>query len=176
MTHSPLSVADAQQLRRAVARERLRDESGAVAAIRRAVRALAADNPERAMTTSEVLKHAAAEGAVYTPITLQQALVKEATLADGAVVRVQHGAYRLRVAGDTQAPVGLAVRDHVLAALSSMRAAGCGPVTFRELEEHVAGLGLRFSARALYHGLRQLLVDPSSGVVRVRPCRYQVRS
>jgi hypothetical protein len=169
--HSPLSVPAVQQLRRAEQRSPDVVPHGAVAAVRRAASALT-EAGATTMTMDELVREAAHQVGGYERNTLVRAVHEQARAARGMLTWVTTGAYRARRPGDLAGTARSQVATHVLTALRQLTAAGLTPASRRDIEAVLAANGLRYSTRAVSHGLTQLVRAANATVRRTSSGRY----
>jgi hypothetical protein len=156
--YGPVSVRDIKQ--RAAERRRFINESPSRRALLAAVAALTAHDPGAVFSNAQVHAALAVAGHHWSRGTVRDLFEDEASSPAGRLLRVRRGHFRLRgeihrarrVTTPTLAPV----RDHVLDALRELAAEGRKRVTRAEVEQRLAASEMRYSQRAVRHGLQQL--------------------
>jgi hypothetical protein len=127
-------------------------------------------------TAADVQNELAHAGHPRAEVTVAERLQAEAAREDSFLLRTRPGAYL--VAGTPQADGAAGARprvaDHLLVAFRRLLEAGEDAVTVSELREQLAALGLRYSQRAVYHGLAELRDAVIPAVVRAHGSRYRL--
>jgi hypothetical protein len=125
-----------------------------------AVASLTADDPGAVFSQAQVRAALAALGYGWTKVTIHELFEDEASSPAGRLLRVRRGHFRLRGeihrARKVTTPTLAPVRDHVLDALRELAAEGRKRVTRAEVEQRLAASEMRYSQRAVRHGLQQL--------------------
>ena len=156
--YGAVSVLEIKQ--RAGRRRRFIAESPSRRALFAAVAALTADDPGAVFSRAQVRAALAALGHDWAAATVNALFEDETRSAAGRLMRVRRGHFRLR--GENQRALAVTrltlapVRDHVLAALRELAAEGRKRVTRAEVEQRLAASEMRYSQRAVRHGLQQL--------------------